>query len=112
MSEVLKDNGWRLKAALEIIHGKQVSDIRLMMIADELIAHRFEQSDPDAFDERMNRYLVKLDTAVHQSDDQDARHTLFTLAIMNMIPSITVTATVETQATDDILHDDAARERT
>ena len=112
MSEVLKDNGWRLKAALEIIHGKQVSDIRLMMMADELIARRLEQSDPVAFDERMNRYLVKLDTAVHQSADQDARHTLLTLAIMNMVPSITTAPAVEIQASDDMLQGDAARERT
>ena len=58
------------------------------MVADELIARRFEQSDPVAFDERMNRYLTRLGTAVHQNVDPDSRHTLVTLAIMNMIPWI------------------------
>ena len=89
MNKILKDNRQLLISALETMHGKRISDTRLAIMADELIAHRSEQRDPLAFDERMHLYLTRLDNAVHQNSDSDSQHTLTTLAIMNMIPSIT-----------------------
>ena len=100
MSETLEDDGRRLIDALPTIHGKQFTEARLVVMADELTARRFEQSDASTFDARMNRCVTRLGPAVHRNVDHDVRHTLETPAIMDMTPSIA--ATVGTQATDDV----------